>query len=74
MHSSVLRDTMKRYMGLTTLTCEVTVDERHALGRFLWYPFIEHVSGGLDLINPTFVLVLATHLQQQGGLLVPSLL
>ena len=62
-------------MGLATLICEVVVDERHVLGSFLWYPSIERVCGGLDLINTaTFVLVLATHLQQQGGLSVASLL
>lgn len=59
-------------MGPANLICEVVVDERHVVGSFLQYPSIEHVCGGLGLINPAaFVLVLATHLQQQGGLSVP---
>lgn len=62
-------------MGLATVICEVVVDERHVLGSFLWYPSVERVCGGLDLINPAaFVSVLATHPQQQSSLSVPALL
>lgn len=73
MGSSRLTDTERRHMGLATPICEVVVDERHVLGSFPWYPSIEHVCRGLDLINPAaFVLVLATYSSR--AVSVPSLL